>query len=110
MRLETNAVDGHTSRLDELDDANGAVGFDGEVFEVVIVVVELCTGVGSSGKLEGQGKVAVAEGLEEGIVAVFTVVLKGFVDDVPGVTFAFEVAHDVGDVRLDDRGHGVFGP
>jgi len=35
VRLQPDSVDGHTGGLDELDDADGAIGFDGEVFEVV---------------------------------------------------------------------------
>jgi len=35
VRLKSHSVDGHTGGLDELDNADGAVGFDGEVFEVV---------------------------------------------------------------------------
>ena len=35
VRLKPDSVNGHTGGLDKFDDADGAVGFDGEVFEVV---------------------------------------------------------------------------
>lgn len=33
--LQSNPMDGHARSLHELGDAHGAVGFDGEIFEVV---------------------------------------------------------------------------
>ena len=37
VRLEPDPVDGHAGGLNELDDADGTIGFDGEVFKVVWV-------------------------------------------------------------------------
>lgn len=126
VRLEPDAVDGDAGGLHELDDADGTVGFDGEVFEVVwgmlamvftgfqvvhtIIVVELGAGVCSRSKLEGQGEVAVTERLQEGVVAIGTVVLEGLVYNIPGIAFALEMAHDVGNVRLHDGSHAVLRP
>jgi hypothetical protein len=56
MCLETDAVDFDTGILDELHDAPRARCFGPAVFEVVVVVVELCGGIcrGCGGECDGE--------------------------------------------------------
>lgn len=79
--------------------------------EAEVIVVQLGRWIGGRRGAEGEGDVFRAQGVEEdacpkGPVAV----VEGFVDDVPGVAGAGEVADDVGDVGLDDGSEGLRGP
>ena len=75
-----------------------------------VIVVKLRARVRRCRKLERQSKVAIAQRFQKGIVAIRPIVFEGFVDHIPGIAFSLEMAHDVGNVRLHYRGHGVFGP
>ncbi len=62
MALQTNSINLHTIRLNKLDDSTGTFGFRFSVFEVVVIIVELCVWVGGSSKPECDWEVCNADG------------------------------------------------
>lgn len=97
MALETNTVDLDAARFEGGDEVCGSGGFGAGIVDVVIIVVELDVWVIKGGSLKGDGDVLGADGVVEDIRSVGTVVIEGFVHDVPGVTLALVV----GDFALD---------
>lgn len=59
---------------------------------------------------EGDLDVVGAEDVQEGIIAVGTVVVEGFVEDVPSVALPFPVLGFLGYVIDESLGEGFFGP
>jgi len=107
MGLGTDTIDGDTGGdplLDVGDEASG-LGVSGRV-QVVVVDVQLGVGVGGTGGLEGNADVVFTDDLHEDVVAESTVLVKGLVNNVPGVDLALEVGHDLSDVVLHDVGEG----
>lgn len=100
MRLQPDAVDFDTPGFERFDEVQSSGGFGAGVFDVVVVVVELYTGVGGGCCLEGDGDVFGADGVKEDVGTVGAVVVEGFVHNVPGVTFAFVVCDFIGNVVL----------
>lgn len=77
MALQADAIDAGAVGLDQLDDAGGALGLVRAVLEVVVVVEKAGVWVGGLGVLEGDGDVGLADGLEEDVVAIGTVLVQG---------------------------------
>lgn len=77
MGLETHAVDLCAVRLDQLDDSLGTGGLGTTVFDVVVVVVELNSGVDGGGGGECNGDVGLANGLVPDALAVGSVLVEG---------------------------------
>jgi hypothetical protein len=89
MALVADAVDAHAVRLDQLDDAGGALELGAQVLEVVVVVVELGGGVGGGGGAEGDGDVGLADDAEEDVVAVGAVLVEGWAWSAVALPFWF---------------------
>jgi hypothetical protein len=105
--LRADTVDGDTGgppRLDVLDHGLG-LGVVGRV-EVVVVDVQLGSGVSLAGGLEGDLDEVLAEDVVEDGGAEAAVLLEHLVDDVPGVDLALVLGQELGDVVLHDAGQG----
>lgn len=110
VSLETHAVDLDVGVAEHLDDALGTFDLGAGKLEVVVVVVELGTGVNLGGGLEGELDVLLAENLVEDGLAPSSVLVQGLVDDVPGVAAALPVPGHLGDVADDGLAEGLLGP
>jgi len=106
VSLSTNTMDGDTTADETVDQSNEVGELGARVVQVVIVKVQLCAGVGSSGGLEGNINELLAEKPVEDGVTECTVVLEDFVENVPVHDLALILGHDGGDVVLNDLGQG----
>lgn len=110
MGLKTDTIDLGTGILDALDDVENLLLLVASQLDVVVVVVKLGISISRGGGLERDGNEVSTEDLVEDTVAVGAVLVKGLVDDIPGVALALVVAGNVGDVRLNDGGQLLLGP
>lgn len=122
VALETDAVEGCAGLLDDLHGFDGAVGFGVVVLEVVVVQVpwealaifdltcgsendadlQLGIRVSGAGCFEGDGEIISAHSVVEDGAAPFTVIVGGFVDNIPVVATSSVVTDHIGNVRLND--------
>lgn len=104
MALRADTVDGNPCCLELLDQVHQSRGLCVGAVEVVVVDVELCTGVCGPGSVECDGDEFLAEHVGEDGGSEGPVFVEDLVDDVPAVDFALVPRHDGGDVVLNDVG------
>jgi hypothetical protein len=107
VSLETHTIDLITVLLDQLDNSESTIELGAGVLDVVIIVVQLSTGVSCCSRCEGNGDVCFADSLVKDIATVCAVFVQSLVDDIPGVTFALVVANLICDMvfeNVDERG------
>ena len=106
----TNAVNGHASSkplLDVRDHTVGQLRIVG-IVQVVVVDVQLGTGICFAGSLKRNAHKVLAEDTGEDGVAERAILVEDLVDDVPVQDLALVATRDVGDVILDHGGEGGF--
>lgn len=110
MGLHSDATDLDAVVLQQLDDADGAIALVARRFEVVVVVVELDIRVDLASRAKGKFDELFPERRVEDGLAVRPVLVQGFVHNVPSVTFALVVLHDVCDMVDDYRAQVLSSP
>jgi len=110
VSLKTNTVNAKTVRLDQLGDANSTLGLGTTVLEVVVVVVQLGSRVGSKSHAESNRDESFTNDAVEDAVTVSSVLVKSLVDDIPVCALALVTAHDSIDVVAHDRLQGLVVP
>lgn len=108
MALRSNTVDGNTGSnplVNVSDHSAGELSIV-RLVEIVIIDVELGSGISGAGSAESNTDKVLTENSAEDTVAEVTVLSEDLVDDIPLKDLAL-VAGDHGlDVVLDDRGEG----
>lgn len=110
MGLESNTVNLDALGAQVLDELLNGLGLLAGGLKVVVVIVELGLGGDSCRRLKGEVNVLGAQRLVEDGLAICPVLLKRFVDDVPGVALVLPVPSHLLDVVDDGGAHGVGGP
>ena len=111
MALQSHTIDSNPIVLEEFDDviASGS-RFVAQALDIVVVVVELSSGVRGGSSLERDLDVVWPENRQEGVVAEGPVVVQSFVYYVPGVALACPMLGFGGDVGGEGSGEIFFRP
>ena len=78
VALEADAVDGDVGGLERFDEVEHSGSFGALLLNVIVVDVELRSGIGSACGLEGGRNVGGAEGVVEDVAAPGSVIVEGF--------------------------------